>query len=165
MPVSSERTDIDISESWVGTSSSSKQPQQVGVGAQVVHDEAGVDREPVTAVLHDVGVRVTAEAVVRLEQRHPTAAREHVAASSPATPLPTTATRSPSWRCPHAFAKSKVAIGSVVGAFEPPDGSTEIAAAVAFAASPASSRRWSPEPLINPAGTMGPPPGFCSQSS
>ena len=51
-----------------------EQPEQHRVGARVVHDEAGVDGQlaalSFAGLPHDMGVRVTAEAVVRLEQGH-----------------------------------------------------------------------------------------------
>ena len=47
-----------------------EQPEQVRVGAQVVHDEAAVDREQSPVARDDVvGVRVTAEARLGLVQR------------------------------------------------------------------------------------------------
>ena len=138
-----------------------EQAQQLGVGAQVVHDEAGVDRVLTAGVRDDVGVRVAAQPGVGLVERHVAPATEHVGSEQPRHPAAHDG--NPARRA-HASSNSKNAMGSVVGASDPPDGSTEIAAAVDSAASPSSICLWSPEPFIRPAGTMSPLES-CSHSS
>ena len=59
-----------ISVGWVATPSSREEPEQVRVGALVVHDEPGVERgTPPVGGGDVVGVRVPAEPAVGLVQR------------------------------------------------------------------------------------------------
>ncbi len=59
-----------------------EEPEQVGVGALVVHDEARVDRHPVD----HVGVGVATEPGVRLVERHLRLLAQHVRSSQPGDP-------------------------------------------------------------------------------
>ena len=129
-----------------------EEPHQVGVGALVVHDEAGVD----TAIPSTSWVSACPPSRESASKRVTRASRPSTcAALSPATPLPMTATRRPAahWVRAHALAlsSSKSAIGSVVGSSDPPSGSTVIPTPVALAASPLSRTLLSPG-LLHQAG-------------
>ena len=116
-----------------------EQPQQHGIGARVVHDEAGVDGQPV----HEVRVGVTAEPVVGLEERDLRGAGGDVrrgesghAGTHDGDP------RRRRLRA-HQVGIAKSATGSVVGSSgEVPSGSTEIPTACASRAVPWSSTWW-----------------------
>ena len=125
-----------------------EEAQQRRVGAPVVDDEAGVDRE----VADLVGVGVPAEPVVGLVERDLGRLRRDVRRHEPGHAGPDDG--DPSWCCrAHAFLNSTATIGSVVGSSEPPSGSTVMPKPLALAASPSRRTSWSP-PLISPAGTI-----------
>ena len=131
----------------------------MGVGAQVVHDEPGVDGAAPGRRARRRGCRRARRGGRR--PRRGSRGTGGPARGRPAAPRHRCRRRR---RAPGAETrlmpaeKSKVAMGSDVGRVEPPSGSTEIAAASAAAASPLS-RTWRspPDPDIRPAGTIGCP--------
>ena len=75
----SSRTDIDMSVSLRRDAELGEQPAQRGVGAVVVDQERRVDADDVAvAAVDEVGVRMSAESGVGLEQGDPVAGRQHV---------------------------------------------------------------------------------------
>ena len=60
-----------------------EEPEQQGVGALVVDDEAGVDAQVAVAARHVVGVRVPAEPRLGLEEGDVVASGEHVGGRQP----------------------------------------------------------------------------------
>ena len=60
-----------------------EEPEQHRVGAWVVHDEAGVDRQLTVSLAYDVGVGVAAQPLVGLEERHVRRARGDVRRRQP----------------------------------------------------------------------------------
>ena len=138
-----------------------EEPEQGRVGAPVVHDEAGVDRQPAKALLHHVGVGVPAEPVVGLEERDVTGPRGDVrrgqagdaGADDCHAPLASGVAERPWTFRHHAFSNSNRTTGSDVGTRDPPAGSTVIPAPTALATLPSSTTVASLAD-IRPAGTM-----------
>ncbi len=113
-----------------------EQAQQHGVGARVVHDEAGVDGQPV----HEVSVGMTPEPVVGLEERDLRGAGGDVRRGESGDAG--THDGDPRRRClrVHQVGMEKSATGSDVGSWgEVPSGSTVIPTACAPRASPTSN--------------------------
>ena len=122
-----------------------EQLQQCRVGALVVNDESGVDRQDTVGSVHVVCVGVSTEPVVGLKQGHASRFGRDVRRRQPgdtgADDRNTSGCAPGVIEVGHVVSnveKSISATGFEVGCFDPPTGSTEIAAAVACAASPLS---------------------------
>jgi hypothetical protein len=135
-----------------------EESQEGRVGAPVVDDEAGVDGELAAGRRDPVRVGVTAEAVVGLVDRDvrgaggdPGSGQARDAGADdgdPALLVPGAA-----GGVHVASVRSNRAMGSVVGCFEPPSGSTVMPTATASAAEPSSTTVWSAASGMRPAAT------------
>ena len=136
-----------------------EEAQQHRVGALVVHDEPGVDRQ----VLALGGRRRACRRGRRGARRPRTASRARCArrhGRPPGRPHHSPRPRSGAFTPPRARTGRS---GAEVGLSEPPSGSTVMPTAVAPLASPSRRTVWSASSGISPAGTI--TPSFCSQSS
>ena len=141
-----------------------EEPQERRVGATVVHDEAGVDRQLTVVGRDAVRVGVPTEAGVGLVERDVGRARRDVRRSESGHAGADDG--DPSWGAHGhvAWVRSNRAIGSDVGSVDPPSGSTVMPTAAASAAAPSRTRVWSLSSVISPAGVKT-PSGDMSQSS
>ena len=97
-PLASSRTDIDMSVVLGGDAEVVEQPAQRRVGAVVVDQESGVDADDVAVTAVQVmGVGVSADPAVGLEQGDPVAGRQHVRRRQPCDPAADDGDGAPAW--------------------------------------------------------------------